>query len=179
MKGGINMEEESITQQIAKLKSELAQMQEPSPKQFKLPLGARIARGKVLKKEWVHVILIRTNGSIQIKTLKVEDDTVKFGDYFYDARAGNILRWKGMPVLIIKEWNISPEVPPASHTFESDADYVAAETQGKLTASQRLIYTKMKLDSIKNKMNLNMGTILIILLILGGGYFALSALGYV
>ena len=173
------MEEKSITQQIAMLKAELAQVQTPAPKQFSLPWSSKFSQGKVMRKEWVHVLYIRTNGSMQIKTVRVEDDTVKFGDYFYDARAGNILRWKGMPVLIIKEWNVSPETPPTSHTFESDKDYKAAEAQGKLTPALKLIYTRMKMDAIKTKMNINMGTLAIVGVVLVGGYFALTALGVI
>jgi len=173
------MEEESITQQIAKLKAELSQIQSPPPKQFQLPWGSRMSNGKVIKKEWVHVWLLKSNNSIQVKTVKVQDDTFKIGDYFYDARAGNMFRWKGMPVLIIKEWNVSPETPPTSHKFESGEDYKLAEQQGKLTPALKLIYTRMKMDAISSKMNINIGTVLIIGAVLVGGYFALTSMGII
>lgn len=173
------MEEESLTQQIENMKRQMLEIQSPAPKQFNLPLVARMSRGKVMKKDWVHCLLIKNNGSILVKTLRIEDDTVKFGDYYYDARAGNVLRWKGMPFLILKEWNISPEVPPTQHTFSSDEDYKKAEAQGKLTTPLGLIFTKMKKDAIKGAMNFNMGTILMIVVVLAGGYFGLSALGVI
>jgi len=173
------MTEETITEQLEKLKREISQLQSPAPKQFKLPIASRISKGKVMKKEWVHIMMIRTNGSIQIKTCKIEEDTVKFGDYFYDARACNVLRYKGMPVLVLKEWNISPEVPSKEHVLNSEEDYKESVKDGKLTLPQKLILTKMKMEAIKPKMSFNMGTILIILLVIGGGYFLLSSLGVI
>jgi len=169
--------EETISQRLEKLEREYSQTIDKPPKEFKLPLTSRMQKGKVLKKEWIHVIMIRTNGSMQVKTCKIEDSTVKFGEYFYDARAGNILRWKGMPVLLLKEWDISPEAPPEKHTFDPEKSYKDASKAGRLTAAQKLILTKMKMEAIKPKMKLSGGVVLIILLVLGGGYFLLSSMG--
>jgi len=171
--------EESLTERMKKMEEMMVSQVEPAPKPFKLPILSRLGKGRVMKKEWCHVWMIRTNGSIQIKTCKVEDGTVKFGDYFYDARAGNILRWKRMPVLILKEWNISPETPPKTHTLNLEKDYNEAAKSGKLTAAQKLILTKMRMEAIKPKMNIGFGTIAVIAVVLIGGYFLLSSAGMI
>lgn len=173
------MEEESLTTQIAKMQSDLAQLQSTPAKKFNMPWASRFSKGKVMRKEWVHVWMLKSNNSIIVKTVKIDDDTVKIGDCFYDARAGNMFRWKGMPVLILKEWNISPETPPSSHCFESGEDYKKAEAQGKLTPALKLIYTRMKMDAIKGKMNINMGMVAIFGVLAVGAYFLLSYMGYV
>jgi hypothetical protein len=171
--------EETISDRLERLERGFKEVDEVAPKQFKLPLGSRFSKGKVMKKEWVHVMMIRSNGSFQIKTCKIEDDTVRFGDYFYDARAGNVLRWKGMPVIVLKEWNISPETNPEKHKLDIEKDYDEASKKGNLTAAQKLILTKMKMEAIKPKMQFNMGMIMIILVVLGGGYFLLSSIGVI
>ena len=66
------MMEETITEKIARLETQLDVMKSPPPKKFNLPIMAKLNKGRVLKKEWVHVMMIRTNGSIEIKTLKIE-----------------------------------------------------------------------------------------------------------
>jgi len=171
--------EESLKDKLDKLiqQNELVAMQN-QPK-FKLPLSVRIQQGKALKKEWAIVLYIRTNGSTQIKMKRIEDDTIKFNDYIYDARAGNVLRYKKLPLIIIKEWNISPEAPPEKHTLDLEKDYEDASKNGKLTAAQKLILTKLKMEAIKPKMQLNFGMVLIILAVLGGGYFLLNSMGVI
>jgi len=176
------MEEKTITEKIQDLTDELNSMRAGKPpkiKKFRIPISSMIQNGKTIKKEWVHVLMIRSNGSIQIKTLKIEDDTVKFGDFFYDARGGNVLRYKKTPMLILKEWNIKPETNPSSHTLDLDKDYIEAAKKGDLTPAQRLILTKLKLELIKPKMKMNIGVILVVLAVIGGGYFLLNSMGVI
>lgn len=171
--------EETISERLERLERSTLEAKNIPPKTFKLPIAANLQRGKVLKKNWVHVMMIHTNGSFEVKTLPIEENTVRFGDYFYDARGNNILRYKGMPCLVLKEWNISPEAPPEEHSLDMEADYKAASKSGRLTMPQKLIVTKMRMEAIKPKMQLNMGVVIMGLVLIGGGYFILSSLGMV
>lgn len=160
-------EDLSLSEKLDKIAEQLEETK--ADKKFKLPWSARLSKGKLLKKEFCIVLFIRSNRSAQIKVLPIEDDTVMFQEKIFDARAGNILNYKKMPMLVIKEWDMLPLAP--------EEDYEKAVTGGRLTAAQKLILTKMKMEAIKPKMQLNFKVILIILVILGAGYYFLNSSG--
>ena len=170
--------EKGITDRLKELEDRLRDKEErqmPKPK-FKLPLKVSFGKGRVIKRDWCIVHFIRTNGAVETNIYKIEEDTVRINENFYDARSGNVLRYKGMPLLIIKEWNDTPETSQA-RVLDLKKDYDDASLKGTLTTGQKLIMTKMKMEAIKPKMNLNLGTILIIAAVLGGGYFLLNSMG--
>ena len=141
--------EESISTRLEKLERQQLEASIPTTKKFKLPISSAFQTGKVKKKGFAHVIKIGNGGDMQIKTLPIEDNTVKFGEYFYDARSHKVLRWKGLPTLIIPEWNIDPLAPPENHLFDPKKNYEEAAKSGKLTMPQKVILTKMKMEAIK------------------------------
>jgi|SRR3990167_9575062 len=65
------------------------------------------------KKGFVSVILIRDNGSIDIKKLKIENDMLYLNDNkaYHMANADYIMRFKKYPVIIIPEWSVEPLSP--------------------------------------------------------------------
>lgn len=175
------MAEESLNEKLDKL----LQLQEETKekKQFKLPILIRwFGKGKIKRKQNCIVLVIRTNGQVEIKLLPIEDDTVRIGDSFHDARAGNVLRYKRLPMLIIPEWNISPISPTTDEEIKAwspKEDYEKASKEGKLTAAMKLILTKMKLEAIKPKMQFNFKIILALAAVAVVGYFAMSYMGVI
>jgi len=168
----------SLTEKIDKVIEKLEEAR--TKKRFKLPLSIRLQKGKIKRKNYCVVVIIRTNGAVSIRMLPIEEDTVKVGETFHDARAGNILRYKNYPLLIVPEWNMKPIAPDSdeikTEPFNPDKDFKEAGENGTLTSAQKLILTKMKLEAIKPKMKINIGTILIIGAVLVGGYFLLDYL---
>lgn len=133
--------------------------QKGKKKKFKLPFGIRMQKGKPRRKNYAIVQTIKTNGAVNFKMTKIEDDTVKIGEGIHDASAGHILRYKRYPLVVIPEWTMKP-FSPADNFKQSTED-------GTLTAAQKVILTKMKMEAIKPKMQLNFKTILVILVIGG------------
>lgn len=171
------VEEKSLSEKIDKIMENLEENQEK--KQFKLPLGIRIfGKGKIKKKNNCIVLIVRTNGQVEIKMLPIEENTVRIGETFHDARAGNVLRYKKLPMLIVPEWNMSPVSPSEGMiAWDPNEDYEKASNKGTLTSAQKLILTKMKLEAIKPKMQFNFKIILILLALAAAVYFGLNYFG--
>jgi len=164
------MEEESLAGKIDRIAEKFEEMEGTKKKQFKLPLGIRLGQGKLKRKSYALVLYIRTNGSTDIRMLKIEDDTIKTKEgNIYDASSDNILRYKNYPLLIIPEWNMKPFSP--KENFNKAAD------DGTLTAAEKLILTKMKLDAVTGKMEMNWKVILLVLAIGAGLLWGLNSMG--
>lgn len=160
------MTEEKLTDKLDKLLNKLEESS--NSKEFKLPLGIKLGAGKA-KKNFCLAIIVRTNGRMILKWLPIEEDTVTFNEQIYSATANYVMRYKKHPVIIIAEWSSEPFSPVES--------YELAEQKKTLVAGQKLIMTKMKLEAIKPKMDFNIKTIVIILAVLGVGYYALTKMG--
>ena len=158
-------EEESIREKLDKV---LESLEKKEDKKFKLPFFINMQKGKTLRKNYAIVLFIRTNGAVEIRMVKIEEDTVKIGDIFYDARASNVLRYKKYPLLVIAEWNMLP--------FNPQENLEQASKEGTLTAPEGLILTKMKLEAVKPKATLNAKVVLIVIGALIIGYFVLDYL---
>jgi len=178
------MTEIPLTKKIDRIEEALSEMMEgkkEKKKKFKLPLSINLAKGK-LRKDYALICLIRSNKQVQFKIEKVEDDTVMINDAIYDARSGNMLNYKKMPLLILKEWNTQPLVSEDEDeerkveykVFDPKTDYEDAEEYGNLTSPQRLIFTKMKMEAIRPRTNFDVKTIMVIIAMLGGVWFALD-----
>jgi len=161
------MTEEKLTDKMDRLLTKLDE--DKNTNGFKLPWGIKLGLGKTLKKNYAIVFFIRTNSSMDIKLLPIEDDTIMFNEQIYSATSSFVMRYKKYPVLIIPEWNSVP--------FSPAENYERAEREKTLTAGQKYIMTKMRLDAIKPKMNLNIKTIVVIIAVLGIGYYILQSLG--
>ena len=123
-------------------------------------------------------MIVSSNKQAKFKVCKIEDDTIMIDKAIYDARSGNILRYKNFPLLILTEWNTQPVTSKGEmekhREFNSENDYKVAETNGNLTSPQRLILTKMEMEAVKPKMAFNVKTLVAILVLLGGIYFILD-----
>lgn len=156
----------SLLEQIEEINIKLDEGKRKKEKKFKLPWIIRLFQGKMRKKPYAIVMMVKSNGAIEIKMRKIEEDTIKVGEKFYEASAADILRYKKKPVLILTEWNMKP--------FSPREDFEKAATEGTLTAVEKLIITKMKQEAIKSKMQINFKVILIILAIGAAGLYLLD-----
>ncbi len=161
------MVEETLTEKLDKIIIKLEEKEDK--KKFKLPFGIRMGQGSISKKNKVIVQFIRTNGSTTFKIVPIEDGTIKIGEYFYESTANYILKYNKLPLLIIKEWDMKPLYLPE--------EFKEALEEGRMTAGEKYILTRMKMEMIKPKMNFNIGTILIILGVIVGGLIALNYFG--
>jgi len=145
-------------------------------KKFHLPLGILMQQGKIKKKNYAIVLIIRTNGAVEIKMIQIIDNAIKFNDVYYEATAKHVLRYKKYPMLILPEWNISPLSDEKIVPFDSEQNYKEAEDKGKLSSAERFILHKLKMDEVKQKSSMNISTIIWILVGIGGLLFVLSQL---
>ena len=169
----------SLTEQIDKIEGMISDITSGKKKKkgFKLPWGIRLNKGK-FKKDHVLVLIVSSNKQAKFKVCKIEDDTIMIDKAIYDARSGNILRYKNFPLLILTEWNTQPITSKGEtekhREFNSEKDYKVAENNGNLTSPQRLILTKMEMEAVKPKIAFNIKTLIAIIVLLGGIYFILD-----
>lgn len=169
-------EEKTFREDIEEIKELL---KTKSEKKFRLPLRIKLLTQR-LRKNYVIVMIIKTNGAVKIKMLKIEDDTIKIGDNFYDASASSILRYGKYPLLLVPEWNMKPISPETNkigiEPWTPKEDFEKAEKNGTLTAAQKLILTKMKMEAFKPTTKISGKMIVIGLVVLVIGYFLLDYL---
>lgn len=159
-------EEKTIKEELREIKQAIKEQKKK--KKFRMPLSVRMQKGKFKKKDYAIVCFIQTNGAVTFKVMKIEDNTIKIREKFYSATAKDVLRYKGKPLLIITQWNMEP--------FSPEKDFEKAKEEGTLTAAQGLILTKMKMEAIKGKLQLNWKIILIIGALLIGLFWLLDYL---
>jgi len=164
--------EKSVSQRLDEL---IETIKEDKKKEFKLPWWKvrRQERSLSIKNKCI-VQFVRENGSIEFFVLPIVDGAVKISDAYYDASAGYIMRYKKLPFLLLKEWDSRALLP-----LSKEIEYQKAIKEGTLTAGQKFLIRTIENESIKPKMTLNFKTIIIILAVLGAGYYLLNYLGYI
>lgn len=150
---------------------------EPAKKErkFKIPWGIRLSKGK-LKKNYILVLLIYSNGNTVFKFEKIEDGTVSINGIYYNCDADYILKYKKWPLIILPEWNISPIKNEEGKDVNVIRPWNPKETldYANMPIAEKVILNKIKLEMVKPKMKINIGVILIVLALLAGGYWALT-----
>ncbi len=118
-------------------------------KEFKL--GAKITAGwkSKLKKNYVLVFRIRTNGEMVIHFAPINNDMVYVQDIgtYHLADAKSILRYKNYPAMILPEWSLDSYGKPKR--FDSKEHYEEAEEKGAIATYQRVIINAMKMAALK------------------------------
>jgi len=149
------MVQERISEKLDKLIELLEKTQEK--KKFKLPLGIAVQKGK-LKKNYVLVILLKTNGQIDFKFLPIENDTVyiKENQTFHLASSDYIFQYKQWPTIILPEWSLEPISPKKLHE--------EAMKEGKWAYAQKPIImaiTQSEIAAAMKKAKISGGLILL------------------
>lgn len=160
----MEIKDESIKEKLDKLIDNFEA--EKKKKEFKLPLSVRLQQGKIKRQNYSVVMTIDTNKGVNFKMVQIEDDTIKYKENFYSASAEYILRYRKYPLLIIPLWTMIP--------FSPSANFKESEEKGMLTAAQKLILTKMKMEVVKSKMKINVGLVIMLIVLAGAAYWALS-----
>jgi len=146
-------------------------------KKFSLPLGIKLQKGRI-KNNYIVVMIIRTNGTVNFKMVQIEDNTVKIGEVYHEVTAKYILRYKKYPMIVLPEWNITPISKPEEQAFQPEKDLKQAIEEGKLSAAEKFILHAIKMDLVKQKPKIKMGTILIIIGVVVAGLYFLNQAGY-
>ncbi len=139
-------------------------------KKFRLPLGARLFAKMKAKKDYVIVQYIKTNGNVVFKMVPIKDNTTMINEVYHEATAGDILRYKGLPLIIQPEWSITP-FSPRTHMKETVAE-------GKLSSAEKYIINRIKMDLVK-KTKFNVKAVGILIFILIGAAIILSYFGVI
>lgn len=63
-----------------------------------------------LKKGFINVILLKTNGGIDLKKIKIEDGAVYLNENktFHMSQAHHLWYYKKFPVMLLPEWTVEP-----------------------------------------------------------------------
>jgi hypothetical protein len=110
----------------------------------KSPIPVKIDENK-MKKGWVIVILLRTNGNLDIQKLPISEGMIRLKDNetYHMAEADYIWRYKKYPVLILPEFSVEP----------LKAINLAEEVrkEGKGVDAQRFIIKAIEMSQIEKK----------------------------
>ena len=153
-----------------KLDKVIELLEKDGNKKVKIP---KLSRAK-MKKGYSLVLVIRSNGLMNIYKLQIQDNVVKVPSLvkgelptYHEASAEHVMFYKKYPVLIITEWS---EVP-----FSKASMMEKAKLDETLTFPQKIIYTRLRRDAITPKKSI--GGIILILAIIIGGIVALNYFG--
>jgi hypothetical protein len=148
--GGITRKLDSIVDQLNKITEE----KKAKEKKIKFP---KVSKGK-LKKNYVIVILLRTNKQIDMRVLPIQDNMVylKDNETFHIATTDYVMRYKNYPVIILGEWDLQPISP--------DELMNKTISEKRLALPQKIIIQAMKQAQLSGKKKgINIGIILIVI----------------
>lgn len=105
------MEEDKIplNARLDRMEQLLSQNFAEKPKKIKIPMKARVRRGKI-KQGWIGILRVDENGNISGEKQKIEDTTIRLKDGTYHTTDGReILFWNGkFPIIIQPTWKLNP-----------------------------------------------------------------------
>ena len=136
-------------------------------KTFKLPNKIRMGAKRKIKQNYVFVLFIRTNGSIDIEWAPITNDLVyvRRTGIYYAASAEFIMRYKNFPAMILPEWNLLPiKVAKEQNIVDSkknsgnedvekpfspQENYQEASDTGALSHPERVVLQAAKMAEMK------------------------------
>ena len=131
---------------------------------FFLPFSAKINNFK-LKNNYATIMKINENGHIKFTREQIEDQTIMLDGVPRLVGGGDVLMYKGKPLIIQPSWSVTP----FSHKEEAKKSL----EDGSNTAGYRLLMAKMEQGQIETKKKFNIGWGWII------GLIALGVVAYV
>jgi hypothetical protein len=136
-------EETGIRSKLDKLIELMEEQQLKKEKKFRLPFG--MGSNRKLKKNWVIVILLRTNQNIAIKFLPIINDMIKLKDNstYHLATTDFMWRYKKYPVMVLPEWSLKP-IQPKELLEETVKN-------GELALPQKVVINAMELSQLKDE----------------------------
>jgi len=137
-------------------------------KEFKL--GRRITAGwkTKLKKNYVLVFRIRTNGTMIIHFAPINNDMIYIQDAgtYHISNIKYLLRYKNYPAMILPEWSLKPYVPPKA--FSPREHFKETEDKEELALPQKVIINAMKMAQLKAPSGIMTGKTILWILVVGG-----------
>jgi hypothetical protein len=132
-------------------------------KEFKIPFFSRVSNMKA-KKGFATVIIIRHNGVLDFKKIKIEDGVVKLDGFPRVSTIDYKLTHKGKPVFIFPEWSIKP--------FSPVENYEESIKEKMNMVGRRTILSKLEGEKISLKTPLgSKGWIILIIALVAAGYY--------
>jgi len=134
-------------------------------KQFRLPFG--MGNKKKIQKGWVIVILLKTNKTMDIKFLPIENEMVylKDNETFHLAAVDFVMRYKKYPVIILPEWDLKP--------ISVDELMGKCREDNNWALPQKVIINASKLIASQKKKGFG-GGIIWIVIIIAAAYFIMQ-----
>jgi hypothetical protein len=129
-------------------------------KTFKLSYKIRAGWKTKLKKNYVLVLRVRTNGELVIHFAPINNEMIYVQDAgtYHVSNAEYMLRYGKYPAIILPEWSLKP--------FSPSEHFKKTEQEGAEALHQRVIIKAMKMADIKQQ-GMMKGKTLLWVLILG------------
>lgn len=133
-----------IQEEMQEIKSLLQdQKKGVEEKKFKYPFGKKVSKAQ-RRKNYVTVILIQENGTIDFQKYQVEDQIILHEKIPRLASSGHVMfDKKGNPVIILPNWSVEP-FSPLEH-------YNKSLVNGQNTAGYKLLMIKMLKEAVDGK----------------------------
>jgi len=159
------MEEEktSIRDELKEMRQLLAEgVNKKKPKAFRLPLRAKLSKGK-LKKGYVTVQVIDDNKGINFVREPIIDGTIKLDGTFHAIEEYDILNYQGKPFIIQPKSKLNPYNPLEGKHETYGQKYIMARMEGDK------IITKKQIGWGISILGLIIGVVIIYAVFFGGG----------
>jgi hypothetical protein len=162
-----------ISEDLKDIKSKLEELDKQGKvkeKKFKYPWGRKVGKSQ-RRKNFVTIILINENGTIDYKKYQIIDQTIMHDLIPRLATSGYVMfDKKGNPVIILPNWSVEP-FSPMEH-------YQKSLINGSNTTGYRILMAKMQSEKIDAKKGMaNWVKWVIVFIIVGGIIFALVSGG--
>ncbi len=164
------MGEKSIKKNLEEINKNLEEINPKSkkkkPKEFKLPFKARLNKKKI-KDNWVTVIKINENKSLDFTREKIEAQTIMLEGVPRIATVDYIGSYKGKPAMIQPSWSVLP--------LNLTKHFQDSLINGSNKKGYALLLERMKAGILSTKKKMTMGMSIgavIILAVIAYGVFA-------
>jgi hypothetical protein len=129
------------------------------PKEFKLPLKAKVKGGK-LKKNYITVVKLNENRGVEFLREQIDEQTIMEDGIPRLASNQYIFLWKKNPMIFLPSWSVEPYAPIQEFTNSVD--------NGSNVKGYKILMAKMLSETVNKKKSLGGIWIWIIGLILLG-----------
>lgn len=138
-----------VKEELTEIKNLLKDNDKIKEKKFKYPFGKKVGKHQK-KKNYITVVIIYENGTIDFKKYQIEDQTFLHDEIPRLASAGHVIHdKKGNPVLILPNWSVEP-FSPLNH-------YKDTLINGSNINGYRLLMNRMEKEKTDTKKKIGGG----------------------
>ena len=166
--GNIKPRDMSFVEKVNRINKliDMNEIQLEHKKRFRLGFGKKPSR-RQLKKNWIIAFILKTNGQMIVKKIRVEDNMVyiKETQTYHSVKTDDIFIYDGkFPAIILPEWSLEP--------LSQEMITRKVMEEGSWSFPQKILINAMKKAEIKQKGP--MGNILIWVILGLGGLYLIS-----